>query len=363
MTAAENRNRVTNATFTTTAGPKTVEVLRNTANYYSLKSPKYPTVLRQNTMQIHEESKIRFPKPLYDRSGAVYDYFVPQYPPVFTYGQYSSRATFVLLNRINSRVHQGKAQLLTAFGERKKSIQMIQKRVGQAVPLIRDYKKESQRLERKIRKSALAPKKLKRLVKLLSDLRLEFSFGWAPIASDLYKLGNEIMPPIFFADVTASYVEEQSIQTVPPGYVGGYMGSIKLKAWCQISMSNPFSSSASQIGLTDPLETAWELVPWSFAVDWIWPLGDYLSQANMFAGLNVLSSSLTIRQTGDGDITFNSEHPAKGASSQLKLKHYRRTSFPNPSLPRFMDSPFGSLSRTLNQLALLGQMVGKTRPK
>lgn len=363
MTAAENRNRIENMVYATTAGPKNVEVLRISASYYSNKSPKYPTVLQQNMMQIHEESKMRFPKPLQNSSGATYDVFVPEYPPVFTYGAYSSRATFVLLNRINSRVHQGKVQLLTALGERKQSIEMIKTRVGQAVPLIINYKNESQRLERKIRQSALAPKKLKRLIKLLSDLRLEFSFGWAPIASDLYKLGNEIMPPIFYADVTASYQEEQVIKTASFGYAGGYDGTVRLKAWCQLSMSDPFTSSASQIGLTDPLETAWELVPWSFAVDWIWPLGDYLSQANMFAGLNVGSSSLTIRQTGNGTHTYKLDGPIKGASSKLVLKHYRRTSFPKPSLPRFMDSPFGTISRTLNQLALLGQLVGKTRPK
>lgn len=362
MTASENRNRVLTQTYVTTNGPVTYEVLRVVASYYSLKSPKYPTVLQQNTMQIHEESKLRSPKPLLNSSGAVYNVFVPQYPPVPTYGSYSARAEFVLLNRINSRLHQGKVDLLTALAERKSTIEMIQSRVDQAVPLIIKYKKESTRLERKIKKSALAPKKLKRLVKLLSDLRLEFSFGWSPLASDIYALGNEIMPPIFFADVSASYIEEQSITTPPYGYEGGYMGQVKLKAWCQVSMSDPFSASASQIGLTDPLVTAWEIVPWSFAVDWIWPLGDYLSQVNMFSGLQVTDSSLTVRQTGEGNLVYSMEGPAKGASSKLKLKYYQRKSLPKPSLPRFMDSPFGSLSRTLNQLALLGQMVGKTRP-
>ena len=362
MTAAENRNRVTNAVYTTTNGPKTIEVIRVTAFYTSNKSPKYPTVLRQNPMQIHEESKMRFPAALYDRSGKVYDYFIPQYPPVPAYGEYSSRAIFTLLNRLNSRVHQGKVDLLTAFAERKESIQMIQNRIDQAVPLIMNYRRESRSLERKIRKSVNAPRKLRRLIKALSDLRLEFSFGWAPIASDLYTLGNEIMPPIFFADVTASYLEEQVVNTIPYGYEGRYNGTVKLKAFCQISMRDPITASASQIGLTDPLVTAWELVPWSFAVDWIWPFGDYLSQLNTFTGLRVTASSLTIRQKGEGYLRPTASH-VKNASSKVVLKHYRRTSLPTPSLPRFMDSPFGSISRTLNQLALLGQMVGKTRPK
>lgn len=362
MTAAENRNKVVNSTYVTNAGPKTVETARTMASYSSFKSPKYPTVLQQNMMQIHQVDKIRYPKPLYNSSGEVYDIFVPLYPPEPTFGSYSTRAETVLLNRLESKVHQGKVDLLTALAERKESIQMIQKRVNQAVPLIINYKRESQSLERKIRKAAYAPKKLKRLVKLLSDLRLEFSFGWAPIASDLYALGNEIMPPIFFADVTASYSEEQYI-TAPFGYEGDYMGGVRLKAFCQLSMSDPFSASASQIGLTDPAVTAWELVPWSFAVDWIWPLGDYLRQANMFSGLRVVASSLTVRQDGKAELVYKSGNsPMNGASSELKFKYYRRTTLPKPRLPQFMDSPFGSLTRTLNQLALLGQLVGKQRP-
>lgn len=352
-----DRNYVKNAVFSLIDGPRTIEVERCSAGYFSSSSPKYPTVLQQNMMQIFQVTKLRHPVLRYNSLGEPYAIFVPQYPPQPPSGQHSARALFVLMNRLESRLHQGKVDLLTQLAERKKSIQMIQRRIGQAVPLITNYRDESRRLEKKIKKAYHQPRKVRRLIKLLSDLRLEFAFGWRPLASDIYKLGNEIMPPLFYADVRASYVEEQQVLNTATSYVGGYMGFIKLKAFCRVSMSDPLSSSASQLGLTDPAVVLWELVPWSFAVDWILPIGDYLSQLNMFQGLRVEASSLTIRQEGEGDLV-NKTVPM--ASSQLVLKHYRRTQLPSPSLPRFMDSPFGNLSRTFTQLALLGQTVGKT---
>jgi hypothetical protein len=36
------------------------------------------------------------------------------------------------------------------------------------------------------------------------------------------------------------------------------------------------SRSMAQLGLTRPLSTAWELVPWSFVADWVFEFGKYL---------------------------------------------------------------------------------------
>lgn len=343
--------------YQTTNGPVSRLTFEIRANYFSLKTPGYPSRIQQNNMQIFEEHRYMKPGLRYNSAGELYSIFTPEFPPMPAYGSYSSQARFNLLNRLNTRLHEGKVDLLTALAERKSSIQMIATRVDQAVPMLIAYKKNSQRLQKRIKKAALAPKKLKRLVKMLSDLRLEFSFGWAPLAQDIYTLGNEIMPPIFYADVKASVNEEQ--QTFPSfGYVGGYMGSVKLKAFARVSMANPVTSSASQLGLTDPAVTAWEIVPWSFAIDWILPIGDYLSQINMFSGLRLETGSLTVRQRGNATHTFQS---GVSASTQIDLRFGKRGSLPTPSLPRFVDSPLGNFSRTLNQLALLGQMVGKTR--
>lgn len=42
---------------------------------------------------------------------------------------------------------------------------------------------------------------------------------------------------------------------------------------------------ARQLGLLDPLSVAWELLPWSFVVDWFIPIGSYLDLVNQIPSL------------------------------------------------------------------------------
>lgn len=324
--------------------------------YFSHGTPGYPSNIRENPMQIHKEFRTWMPFALSSSDGDIYGYLNPENAPIPIIGDYDPALEFKLLNRLQSRIQQGQVDLLTAAAERKDSIQMIGTRVNQMTDLLVDYKRNMSRLEKALKK-AKKPKKIQRLVNLISSLRLEFSFGWSPLASDLYTLGNEIMPPIFYADVSATVHGEQLIPTYAFGYEGGYEGSVKLHGKVGIQMNDPFTASAAQLGLTNPAATAWELVPWSFAVDWILPIGDYLRQASMLDGLEVRFSSMTITQKGNSSIRYTLNN--LNAMSSAELKHYRRTSLPEPRLPRFMDSPFGSLTRTFNQLALLGQMIGK----
>lgn len=338
----------------------TFKVEELSSSYYSNSTPGYPGKIQENSMQIHNEFRKWGPIALESSDGDIYGYFLPDNAPVPPYGYYDQALEFKLLNRLQSRIQQGQVDLLTAAAERKDSIQMIGSRVNQMTDLLVSHKKNMSKLEKALKK-AQSPKKIKRLVNLISSLRLEFSFGWAPLASDLYTLGNEIMPPIFYADVSATVIGSQHEPTYSFGYTGGYKGTVKLTGKIGLQMSNPFTSSAAQLGLTNPAATAWELVPWSFAVDWILPIGDYLRQASMLDGLDVRFSSLTVAQSGQGSIEY--AYNSSTAWSSVNLTHYRRGPLPSPRLPRFMDSPFGSLTRTFNQLALLGQMIGKDRKK
>jgi len=52
-------------------------------------------------------------------------------------------------------------------------------------------------------------------------------------------------------------------------------GSLKSRAAVSFEIANPFLYTLSQVGLTNPLNVAWELVPFSFVVDWFIPIGKY----------------------------------------------------------------------------------------
>lgn len=52
---------------------------------------------------------------------------------------------------------------------------------------------------------------------------------------------------------------------------------------CELSEELPLGRS---LGLTNPLEIAWEVVPYSFVVDWFLPVGSYISAWGVIPGLN-----------------------------------------------------------------------------
>lgn len=351
-----------NGEFPYKYGIRYLTVEKRTASYASRKSPKYPSNLNENPMQISDVKQYWTPVPVMTSAGEIASWRQSATAPLPVWGFVPPEMVHKLLNRIQSRTQQGQVNLGAAYGERKEAIKMIGQRVDQATDLLVSHKANMQRINRAIKK-AQAPKKLKRLIKLASDLRLEFSYGWSPLASDLYTLCNEIMPPIVYSDVSATVMwshpkpKEDSIY----GYDISTSGTFSARGKVGLEQSSPLISSAAMLGLTNPAEVAWELVPWSFAVDWILPVGDYLRQSAMFHGLKIRFSSMTITQEGTSSIVYNIRPPYPKSSAEFK--HYRRVSLPSPSLPRFANSPIGSAARTLNQLALLGQLVGKTSKK
>lgn len=362
MSKDEDRSYLKNGTFPYKYGIRYLTIERRTASYASHTTPNYPSNLNENMMQIHDVKEHWYPVPGKQADGKIYDWFQSASSPLPVWGHVPPEMVHKLLNRIQSRTQQGQVNLGAAYGERKESIQMIGQRVDQATDLLVSHKANMQRINKAIKK-AQAPKKVKRLIKLASDLRLEFSYGWSPLASDLYTLCNEIMPPIVYSDVSATVM--WSNPKPEKGSIFGYdlstSGTFRAKGKVGLEQRSPLISSGAMLGLTNPAEVAWELVPWSFAVDWILPVGDYLRQTAMFDGLKIRFSSMTITQEGSSSATSNI-HPL-GLKSTAEFKHYRRTSLPSPSLPRFANSPIGSAARTLNQLALLGQLIGKSSKK
>jgi hypothetical protein len=79
-----------------------------------------------------------------------------------------------------------------------------------------------------------------------------------------------------------------------------------------------------QAGLLNPVEIAWELVPYSFIVDWFVPIGNCLSALSASAGLTLGSTSqLHTFYKGTFEAkTYGSDYPFPyGAGSQGFTQH------------------------------------------
>lgn len=114
----------------------------------------------------------------------------------------------------------------------------------------------------------------------------------------------------------------------------------------------------------------WEVLPFSFVVDWFLPIGPYLEALSTYQGLSFVRGYKTQFTKSETQFShsYSGQHPgysdkrvtlfsAGGLSwSQVKLNRTKLTSFPKPNLPSFKN-PL-SLTHAANGLALIQQVFG-----
>jgi len=61
--------------------------------------------------------------------------------------------------------------------------------------------------------------------------------------------------------------------------------------------SDPYTRALAKLGLTRPLSTAWELLPWSFVADWVFQVGKYLDAIQPAGFTKTLSAWGSTRDT------------------------------------------------------------------
>lgn len=124
-------------------------------------------------------------------------------------------------------------------------------------------------------------------------------------------------------------------------------------------------STLQQLGVTNPLLLAWELVPYSFIADWFIPVGDYLQSLDRFLGKEFVKGciSKTIQTTSRTKLkalrstNYWYTFELKSCPESLyRIRFHNRTpysSFPSTSLPT-IDVNL-NCSRMVDALSLLKQ--------
>lgn len=208
---------------------------------------------------------------------------------------------------------------------------------------------------------------------------LEFVYGLKPLVADIYgtaevlkKLGVLAM----LIDGRGKGARDVSDDTVSSYTNYSYTrvrrlsGSGSAKAtchlWARIDPAHQGLRALSQLGLVNPLSLAWEVVPWSFVVDWFVPVGPVLQALSAPAGLIFVDGSIATKaeqsvqyqfQTAStywnpGDAASKGYVTSEGAST-VSSEGYNRThltNWPRPGIFTISD-PFAG-DRPLKALAL-----------
>lgn len=174
-----------------------------------------------------------------------------------------------------------------AIGEGRKTMQMVYQNLTTIGGALRDCKRGDLRAARKllgmtsVKQSHAANQRFQLLS--LANRWLELQYGWKPLIRDVYSgmvafaLIND--PPRHW---------ELKVKHNKPYAKGTEYDSAnkvrrKCKAKAMSTMHYTFTErldTPRSLGLHDPEAIAWEVMPWSFVIDWFIPIGSYLQQLN-----------------------------------------------------------------------------------
>lgn len=204
-----------------------------------------------------------------------------------------------------------------------------------------------------------------------ANLWLEAQYGWRPLLNDVYaavEIFKEPLPRVV-GYVKKRVREEQRdvIYKSDTYFKQQLIRSVTVRRqkciWFALddNAASTLTTSASKLGLTNPLLIAWELMPWSFVVDWFFPVGNYLNTLDATFGLkfvdgyytDVWDRSMKRVVTGAGLPGGSSIFTlgfGEGSYEEKWMTRSRVTSFPSPVFPR-LKNPL-SVEHAANALAL-----------
>lgn len=197
---------------------------------------------------------------------------------------------------------------------------------------------------------------------------LELQYGWKPFMSDVFGGISHLQHRSRFTLPTVSCHSHKSGRVDMIETRGGRDGSsVKLKfanqqdVWVHLvyQMNNPGLAEISSLGLINPVEIVWELVPYSFVVDWFLPIGPWLSSLTADVGLSFKTGGQSTKSV----VRFaGAEVLAPPTAVQWDPPHlggtrgsFNRLSFAGTPFPGlYVKSPLSGL-HVANGLALLAQ--------
>lgn len=201
-------------------------------------------------------------------------------------------------------------------------------------------------------------------VRDIPNYYLEYKYGWKPLMGDIHTLYEEFASRapeamIFWA---SRFVNEKfDLDGPTDNLVINHKINLSVTGGCKVwaCPETAFIRAATQWGLTNPLTLAWEVIPYSFVIDWALPIGNFLEAITSTMGLSFVGGYTSLRM--DGHISGNRKNtggflPEEGSHVDWAIRKYQRQklgSFPTARV--YAKSPF-STSNVLSALALWRQL-------
>lgn len=273
------------------------------------------------------------------------------------------------LNRLHAKwvdALQTQANASVSWAERKSSMTMITNRVGSLIKAVRALRKGNLAVAANALGLSKPPKGWRAKGKSFGDKWLEGYFGWAPMIGDVYN-AVEILcgePPRERITVRSGNPALIQYRGMKAAYNTYTFESGVIRQYCSasgtISISNTDLYLADSFGLINPLTVAWELVPFSFLVDWFGNVSQVLASMTGVLGVSVSNpcySVITVT-VKDKEIREVAGGPVKKGSGTAMTCVRSVGNVPGPTL-KFALPPGLSWKRGVTAVSLLFQLLRK----
>ncbi|DAD51715.1 maturation protein [ssRNA phage Zoerhiza.2_10] len=207
----------------------------------------------------------------------------------------------------------GQAALGVDFAEARQSLGMMARTCGTLLKVARQIKRGRFFEAKETLGMHFIPKGVS-VRKSFANNWLEYHFGWEPLVRDIYDAAEVVNNPLktfsmakgtgktidplrsIFVNFGSTFNTTQVYNSYM-AYQGGRVQSI----------TSGTAHTLDQFGLINPAVILWELVPFSFVVDWFTNVGDVLASYSDFAGINLTDTynGYTIRTGAYGHTGLN----------------------------------------------------------
>lgn len=308
-------------------------------------SPDYPRVINENTFFSQQLSWQKRPGLVSYLTGdkLTQTVDVVECPNYDTPNSVKLETQAQCTRKLYGEIEPITANLALLYAERKKTGESIAIALGGILKAVRQVRK-GKCPEIFMGASELAGRKK------LSGAWLNYVYGIKPFCQDLYQLAHSDIKQV--QRIRAKHWNWWQVKTSDPLFSGA--GSYRVAMNYGLSLREPLTATLAGAGLTNPLLIAWELTPFSFMADWLYPVGPYLEMLSSTTGFNKHSGSTTTTSIYSG-VKTSSVSDAYHRIGRFYIKQRTVTTFPNVPLPSFKN-PFSPV-HALNALTIIHQFV------
>jgi hypothetical protein len=254
--------------------------------------------------------------------------FIPSFPG--NAAAWSSNDDIRLINKLAEKINDSDFNPAVFLGT-----------MNQTLDLIADRTKKIAKSIAYIRKGNL-PKALEAVTghrrtstkgKTSAQIMLEIQYGWRPLVSDVHEgatwLAAKLQKPMVHR--VARRLQRVLPLTLDNGTATGRLfSSGELKVSKQVIGYLQEGKADTSLNLYSPAAVAWEILPWSFVIDWFIPIGEYLDARGAASQLNG-----TFVQTEFRDVICSGWRPSPNGGVYSKFKSFLDLTGGSPYIREF----------------------------